>query len=139
MSAWPYAVLMASMAATATGFRTSDTTPRTFTAPCCCNTFASPITVASSHQRDRSVSMITRGPVAPDAGALTVGAPGVDGPGRDADPDEPEEHPPDAIATSMAATTIAPVDATRRYPPRSSVGGKFSAPAPASTSPPPVW
>src|SRR4051812_47602410 len=102
---------MASIAATATGFGTSDTMPRTFTAPFCCNTLASPIAVASSHQRERSVSMTPRGPVG--AGAVPVGARVVDGPRPD-DADEPEEHPADAIAaTSMAATTRVPVDARR--------------------------
>src|SRR4051812_8331264 len=110
MSAWPYALLMASMAATATRFRTSDTMPSKFTAPFCCKTFASPITDASSHQRDRSVSMITLGPVGRGAGARVVGALVVDGPRRDADSDEPEAHPANAIARSVPVTTTAPVD-----------------------------
>src|SRR5262245_20906393 len=53
---------MASMAATATGFGTSVTTPSTRSESLAWRTFAMPIAVASSHQRDRSVSMITLGP-----------------------------------------------------------------------------
>src|SRR5689334_4227415 len=105
MSWWPYAVSMASIAATATGLRTSDTMPSTFAAPRCCNTFANPMAVASSHQRDRSVSMITRGPVGA-GGALAAGAPVVDDPERAAG-DELEEHALVAIAASATATTTA--------------------------------
>jgi hypothetical protein len=65
--------------------------------------------------------MITLGPVARGAGALVVGTLVVDGPRRDADSDEPEAHPPEAIARSVAATTTAPVDGTRRCPARSMV------------------
>ena len=61
MSPWSYAVSMASMAATATALGTSDTTPRMRTSPRSCSTLASPTAVASSHHRDRSVSMITLG------------------------------------------------------------------------------
>src|SRR5215475_13816389 len=103
---------MASIAATATGFRTSEAMPSTFTAPCCCNTFAIPIAVASSHQREKSVSMITRGPVAPFADALTVGARVVDDPRLDAEFDEAEEHPT-ATPSSSTAATIKPVDGRR--------------------------
>src|ERR1700722_16403441 len=96
----PYAVSMASIAATATGLRTSETIPRMFTFPCCCRTFAIPIAVASSHQRERSVSMITLGPLTrgtvmlgaetPDAGAREIGGP--------FDFEDPDEHP--AIPTT---------------------------------------
>src|SRR5262245_9547969 len=92
---------MASIAATATGFRTSVTMPSTLAAPCRCKTFASPIAVASSHHRDRSVSMITRGPAGPDT--LTAGVL-VEGVSRAVDPEEPEEHPADVIATRRVAT-----------------------------------
>src|SRR5215471_746639 len=101
---------MASIAATATGFRTSEAMPSTFTAPCCCNTFAIPIAVASSHQREKSVSMITRGPVAPFADAPAAGARVVDDARLDAEFAEPEEQPTNAMARSTAAATIEPVD-----------------------------
>jgi hypothetical protein len=64
--------------------------------------------------------MITRGPVALGAGAFVVETTAVAGPRRDADFEDPEEHPPDVIATSIAATTTAPVDA-KRWPPPSMV------------------
>jgi hypothetical protein len=93
--------------------------PTTFTFPCCCNTLASPIAVASSHHRDKSVSMITAGPVGRGA-VLTVGAAdaGVVSV-RDADFDDPDEHPLDAIVTSTAVTTAGAADTTRRRRPRS--------------------
>src|SRR6187399_55452 len=132
MFSWPYAVFMASMAAMATGFGTSDTTPSTFAAPCRCKTFAKPIAEASSHQRDRSVSMMTRGPVGPGAGALVVGALVVDDPLRDADSDEPDAHAPDAIARRVAATTRdgacrrRPVPRTEKVSPRIATERRWS-------------
>jgi hypothetical protein len=54
--------------------------------------------------------MITRGPVAPVAVVFRAGGTVVDDP-RAAGGDEPEEHAAEAIATRIANTTIAPVDA----------------------------
>ena len=78
--------------------------------------------------------MITLGPVARGAGVLVVGVPVVVGGGCAVDLDEPEEHPTAAIATSSAAATTAPVDATRRSPPRSIVAN--AAPCAAGLSHP---
>jgi hypothetical protein len=64
--------------------------------------------------------MITRGPFAV-AGALVAGAPVVRGPRPVAAFDEPEEHPANAIATSMATTTSEPVGAAWRHERRSLV------------------
>src|SRR5688572_11808632 len=62
MSLLPYAVLMASSAATATSFLTSETMPRSRSLPCSWSTLARPIVLASSHHLDRSVSRMMRGP-----------------------------------------------------------------------------
>src|SRR5436190_651862 len=129
---------MASIAATANGLGTSDTMPSTFNAPCCCRTFAIPSAVTSSQQRDRSVSMITLGPVARVAVAPVVGAPVVEGPLCVADFDEPGPHAVRPIAAINATTmdasprcprrpivVIAPiVAATRHQPPRSGAGAR---------------
>src|SRR5437879_4258661 len=52
---------MASIAATAFVFGTSDTMPRAAISPRLSSTLAIPIAVTSSHQRERSVSMMMRG------------------------------------------------------------------------------
>src|SRR5882672_3720978 len=110
---------MASIAATANGLGTSDTMPSTFNAPCCCRTFAIPSAVASSHQRDRSVSMITLGPVARVAVAPVVGAPLVEGLVCVADLDEPDPHAVRPIAATVAKTRATRTDASPRRRPRS--------------------
>src|SRR5258705_4022056 len=109
---------MASIAATANGLGMSDTMPRTFNAPCCCRTFAIPSAVTSSHQRDRSVSMITLGPVARVTVAPVVGAPVVEGLVCVVAFDEPDEHALRPIAATVARTTATRMDASPRCPRR---------------------
>src|SRR4051794_25018501 len=94
---------MASIAATATGLRMSDTMPSRCSVPCCCSTLAMPSAVASSHQRDRSVSMMMLGPVG--RGALVVALALAGGRVVDADFDELDEHAPAASAASAVAAT----------------------------------
>src|SRR5882724_2364504 len=88
------------MAATATGFGTSDTTPRSFTFPRSCRTFAIPSAVTSSHHFEKSVSMMMRGADGDAAAALDDADDADDGV-------DPATAAPDTISTTRRPHTRA--------------------------------